>query len=98
MQRENKAWWSDARIFKSKDVPWRINCKRMVAHVCVFCFDCESWFWSCGILDRIKGWEIKIMRSFRFTRIDKEMWSGYCMRTARAARSNLEEDEVALSL
>ena len=32
-QSANKAWWRDAKIYRSKDVPWRVKCKRMVEHV-----------------------------------------------------------------
>ena len=30
MQNANKAWWTDAKIYRSKDVPWKIKCRRMV--------------------------------------------------------------------
>ena len=40
MQNTNKAWWRDARVYRSKDVPRRVKCKRMVEPVySVFCFD-----------------------------------------------------------
>ena len=35
---ESKGWWRDAQISQSKDVPWRITCKRMVEHVCSLFF------------------------------------------------------------
>ena len=34
MQSANKAWWRDVKFYRSKDVPWRIKCRRMVEHVC----------------------------------------------------------------
>ena len=37
VQKTNKAWWRDARIYRSKDVPWRIKCKRMVEQVYSVC-------------------------------------------------------------
>ena len=33
MQSANKAFWKDIMTFKSKDVPWRIKCRRLVDHV-----------------------------------------------------------------
>ena len=30
MQKAQKAGWLGARIYGSKDVPWRIQCKRLV--------------------------------------------------------------------
>ena len=30
MQKANKAWLRDARIYRCKDVPWRTKCKNMV--------------------------------------------------------------------
>ena len=30
MQSANKAWLRDPRIYKSKDVPWRVKCRSMV--------------------------------------------------------------------
>ena len=26
MQSANKAWWRDGKIYRSKDVPWRVKC------------------------------------------------------------------------
>ena len=48
----------------------------------------DNWSWSTAALDKIKGWETKVMRRlFRFKRKEEETWRGYCMRTARAART-----------
>ena len=45
------------KIYRSKDVPWRVKCKRMVEQVYgVFCFESANWSWRQAILDRIKGW------------------------------------------
>ena len=42
MQSANKAWWRDGKIYRSKDVPWRVKCGEMVEHVySVFVF-----FWK----------------------------------------------------
>ena len=63
MPNASKAWWRDVKIYSSKDVPWRVKCRRVVEHVFrVFCFGSENWSWSRGILDSIKGWETKVMR------------------------------------
>ena len=54
------AWWRDFKIYRSKDVPWSVKCKRMVEHVSsVFCFGSENWSWSRATLERIVGWETK---------------------------------------
>ena len=39
LQEASEAWRRDARIYRSRDVPWRINCKRMVDQVYSF----EGW-------------------------------------------------------
>ena len=89
MQSANKAWWRDVKIYRSKDVPWRVKCMVMLEHVySVFCFGSESWSWSRAILDRMKGWETKAMRPFfRLKRKEDETLAGYCTRTVRAANT-----------
>ena len=85
----NKAWWRDAMIYRSKDVPSRVKCRNMVDQVhSVFCSGSENWPWSDAILDRSKGLEAKAMRRlFRFKRKEDEMLTGYCTRKATAARA-----------
>ena len=40
MQSANKASWKDIKIYRSKDVPWRFKCQRLVDHVyAVFTFE-----------------------------------------------------------
>ena len=77
----------DARIYKSKKRAVEEKCKRMVDQVySVFFFGCESWSWSRTGMDKIQGWETKLMRQlFRLRREDEEPRIGSCMRTARAA-------------
>ena len=44
MQSANKANWRDILVYRSKDVPWRIKCRRLVDHVySVFSFGSEVW-------------------------------------------------------
>ena len=63
MQNANKAWWRDAKIYRGKDVPWRVKFRRMVELVhSEFCCGTETCFWSQATLDRIKGWRTKAMR------------------------------------
>ena len=38
VQGANKARWRDAKIYRSKDVPWRVTCRRMVDQVDSFPF------------------------------------------------------------
>ena len=59
MQNANKAWWRDVTIYHSKDVPWRMKCRRVEQVYRVFWFDSEKWSWSRATLDRIKGLETK---------------------------------------
>ena len=41
-----EGWWR-VKICRSKDVPWRVKCRRMVEHVySVFCFGSENWSWN----------------------------------------------------
>ena len=70
MQSANKANWRDILVYRSKDVPWRIKCRRLVDHVySVFSFGSEIWSLTIQTMDRIKRWETKIMmRLFRFKR------------------------------
>ena len=77
------------QIYRSKDVSWRVKCRRMVGHVyTVLCFGSESGSWSQAILDRITGWETKAMRRlFRFKKKEDENFTVYCQRTARAVRT-----------
>ena len=52
MQSANKAHWRDIQVYKSKDVPLRIKCRRLVDHVySVFSFGSENWFWTIQTLD-----------------------------------------------
>ena len=52
----NKACWRDVKFYRSKDVPWRVKCRKMVEQVdSACCFGSESWSWSGAILDRLQG-------------------------------------------
>ena len=56
MQSADKAFWKDTMRCKSKDVPWRITCQRLVDHVyAVFSLGSEKWSWTQQTLDKIKG-------------------------------------------
>ena len=68
MQNANKFRWRDAKIYRNKDVPWRVKCWRKVEHFySVFCFGSENVSCSQAILDTIDGWETEAVRpSFRF--------------------------------
>ena len=87
-QAANKAWWRDAKIYRSKDVSWRERCRRMVEHVCnVFCLGNENWSGSRATMDRIRKWETKAMRRvFRFKKEEDETWANYCTRAATVAK------------
>ena len=78
-------------------MPWRVNCRRMVEHVCsVFCIGSENWSWSQKTLDRIEGWETKAMRrSCRFKKKEDETLTGSCQRTAKGGWNDLDRDEAA---
>ena len=56
MQSANKAFWKDIKIFKSKDVPLRITCQRLLDHVyAVFSIGSETLSWTQQTLEKIKG-------------------------------------------
>ena len=60
MQSANKVFWKDIVIYKSKDVPWKVKCQRLVDHVyAVFAFGSEIWSWTQQTMEEIKGWETK---------------------------------------
>ena len=53
MQAATKAFWKDIKIFKSKYVPWRMKCQRLVDHVyAVFSFASETWSWTQQTLEK----------------------------------------------
>ena len=99
MQRANKGLWRDVEIHRSKDAPWTAKCRKTVEQVCsVSCFGSESWAWSRAILDRIQGWEKKAMRRlFGFRSKEDETLTGYCTRTAIAARTIWKNETPFLS-
>ena len=70
MRLANKAFSKDILIYKSKDVPWKVKCQRLVDHVnAVFAFGSENWSWTIQSLERTTGRETKTMlRLFRFKR------------------------------
>ena len=56
IQNADKAWWRDVKIFGSKDVPWRVKCRRVVDQVySLFCFESENWCWGQAVTERIRG-------------------------------------------
>ena len=73
LQSANEAWWRDVNIYRSKDVLWRIKCRRMVEQFYrVFSFGSENWSWTQKTQERVKGWETNTMiRPFRFIRDPK---------------------------
>ena len=64
MQSANTAFffWKDIKIYRSKDIPWRIKCQRLVDHAyLVFSFGSETWSWTQQTMDKLKRWETKIL-------------------------------------
>ena len=92
MQTANKAWWRGVKIYRSKDVPWRTKCRRMVEQVySVFSFGSERWSWTGAILDRIEGWETKARRClFRFKRRGDETLTRILHEDGDGSKTNLE--------
>ena len=82
------ACWRDIVVYRSKDVPWRIKCRRLVDHVySVFSFGSEAWSWTFQTMDRIKRWQTKMMmRLFRSKRGKDETWVEYHPRCCKATR------------
>ena len=55
MQSANEAFWKDIIIYKSKDVPWKVTCQRLMDHVfAVFSFGSETWSWTQQTLKKNK--------------------------------------------
>ena len=90
IQSANKAFWKDIKIFRSKDTPWRIKCRRLVDHVyLVFSFGSETVSWTQQTLQKIIGWETKIMTKLScLKRQKKETWVDYQTRTSIMARKS----------
>ena len=88
MQSANEAFWKDILIYKSKDVPWKVKCRKLVDHVyAVFAFGSENWSWTIQALERTKGWETRTMlRLFGFKRHKEETWVAYHTRRCNMAR------------
>ena len=65
MQSADKAIWKDILIYRSKDVPWKTTCQRLVDHVyAFFAFDIENWSWTIQTMEKIKGWGTKTVTRF----------------------------------
>ena len=60
MQSANKAFWKDSLTFKSKDVPWKVKCQRLVGHVCaIFAFGSENWSWTQRTVEKSKDVKLR---------------------------------------
>ena len=56
MQSANKAFWKDIKIYRSKDIMWRIKCQRLVDPVYpVFSFGSENWSWTQQTTEKLNG-------------------------------------------
>ena len=88
MQSANKAFWKDIMIYKSKDLPWRVKCQRLVDHVyAVFSSGSDNWSWTEQTMENINGWETKTMTLlFRLKRQKDETWVEHHTRTCNMAR------------
>ena len=63
IQSAKRAFWKDTMIFKSKDVPWRVKCQRLVDHMYVVFFcGSESWSWTQQTLVNMKKIMVKLFR------------------------------------
>ena len=73
MQSASKTWWMDLKVYRSKDVPWRVKCRRMVSQVhSVFCFGSENGCWSeTKALSRL--FKMKNMEDARTARTARKM-------------------------
>ena len=97
IQHANMAWWRDVKIHRSKDVPSRVKCRRMVEHVySVFCFGSEkvgpgvkpSWTES-------KDGKQKTMRCLCSASNRKTMRTS--LGTGKGRLHDLDKDEAAIS-
>ena len=87
-QSANKVFWRDILVWRSKDVPLRNKCRRLVDHVySVFSFGSENWSWTIHTRDRINGWETKMMmRLFRIKRGTDGTWVEFHIGCCKAPR------------
>ena len=86
MQSANKASLKDILISKSKDVPWKVMCRRLVDQVyAVFAFGSETWPWTVLTFDKIKGWETKKCYVYSASKDKEETWVDCHARTCKTA-------------
>ena len=89
-----KLFWKDILITKSKDIPWRIKCRRLVDHVyAVFSFGSENWSWTLQTCERIKGWEAKIV--FRLRQKRRNMGRLFS-KSLQNGQQEMDPDGIAL--
>ena len=88
MRSANKAFWIDFLMYKTKDIPWKIKCRRLVDHVLQSSpSKVRTGPGPKKTFERIKEWETKTMlRLFRFKKQKEKTWVDYYARTRRTAR------------
>ena len=99
MQSANKAWWLDVKICRSKDVPWRVKCRKMVDQTvqCLLFWrgklvlesDCYGQDWRVG--------DESVEMDLQDEKMEDETVKVYCTRTARTVRSIWKKDEASPS-
>ena len=83
------SWWRDGYIHKSKSVPMKTKCRRVVSHVyCTALFGRVTWPWSVTMLAKVRAWKAKTLRlTLRPEMYAGESWVGYRKRTAKSMRT-----------
>ena len=85
--RPRKLLWEDILVHRSKDVPWRIKCRRLVDHVYSTFSQVRTGPEPFTQWTKVKRWETKMMMSlFRFKTGNDKTWVDFHTRSCEDAR------------
>ena len=91
------SWWRDVYIYRSRSVPLKTKCRRVVSHVFSTALNGSvNWNWTVTITCMVHYWETKILRlTLRPKMLPGEEWITYKARTARVMRSRWQKMGLA---
>ena len=76
------SWWRDGYIYRSKSVPTKTKCRRVLSHACSTALDGSvNWPWSVTMLAKVRTWEATILRPKMYA---GESWVGFRKREQRS--------------
>ena len=85
MQSANKVSWKDIRTYESKDVPWKIKCRRLVDHVDAV-LGVRIGLGPYRPLKGSRGGRLRQCCVFSASEDKEETWVDYYARTCKTAR------------